>query len=60
MKNSTVLLKLKRLFLCALLSSLWVTIHAQVHVKGTIVDNLDSPVIGASILQKGKLPKLAY
>lgn len=53
MKNSTVLLKLKRLFLCALLSSLWVTIHAQVHVKGTIVDNLDSPVIGASILQKG-------
>ena len=51
MKNFT--LSLKRLFLWALLSSLWVTLHAQVHVKGTIVDNFNSPVIGASILQKG-------
>lgn len=51
MKNFNLLLK--RLFLWALLSSLWVTLHAQVHVKGTIVDNLNAPVIGASILQKG-------
>ena len=51
MKNFNLLLK--RLFLWALLSSLWVTLHAQVHVKGTIVDNLNAPVIGASFLQKG-------
>ena len=47
-------MSLKKLLLLFVLAAFSLAVTAQVKVSGTVVDENNEPVIGASVIQKGK------